>query len=106
MSDLNMDAVLRPLDLSRVPANFITMMLQSMSLSDRLKCALVCKAWAQEATAATRSIIIRDRIQDLRCLQRWLEKHGGQVELLLLEQGSYAQAVLTARPVHSSRTSC
>jgi len=92
-----MDAVLRPLDLSRVPANFITMMLQSMSLSDRFSCALVCKAWAQEAAAATRSIILRDRVQDLSCLQRWLEKYGHQLAALQLHvyPGS---AVLTALP--------
>jgi len=80
-----------------VPSNFITMMLQSMSLSDRLKCALVCKAWAREAAAATRSIILRHRVQDLSCLQRWLEKHGGQVEVLQLHECSDT-AVLTALP--------
>jgi len=73
------------------------MMLQSMSLSDRLKCALVCKAWAQEATAATRSIILRDRIQDLSYLQRWLEKHGDQVEVLQLHNCRFRD-VLTALP--------
>jgi len=98
MADLNMDAADHPpLDLSRVPLNFITMFSQSMSLSDRLKCALVCKAWADEATAATRSIILED-VQDLSGLQRWLVKHGNQVEVLQLEQDDYAQAVLTALP--------
>jgi len=85
------------LDLSRVPSNFITMMLQSMSLSDRFTCALVCKAWAQEAAAVTRSIILRDRIQGLSCLQTWLEKHGGQVEVLQLHECPYP-AALTALP--------
>jgi len=73
------------------------MMIQSMSLSGRFTCALVCKAWAEEAAAATRSIILRDRIQDLSCLQRWLEKHGGQVEVLQL-YWCCDSAVLTALP--------
>jgi len=94
--DLNMDDAL-PLHPSLLPSNFITMLFQSMSLSDRLKCALVCKAWAQEATAATRSIILRDRIQDLSCLKTWLEKHGGQVEVLQLHECPYP-AKLTALP--------
>jgi len=92
-----MDAAVPPSDLSRVPATFIAMMFQSMSLSDRFTCALVCKAWAQEATAATRSIILRHRIQDLTCLQRWMEKHGGQVEVLQLHK-CLDSAVLTALP--------
>jgi len=40
MSDLDMDAA-APLDLLHLPANFITMLLQSMSLRDRFTCALV-----------------------------------------------------------------
>jgi len=92
-----MDAADHPLDLSCLPSNFINMMLQSKSLSDRFSCALVCKAWAQEAAAATRSIILRDRIQDLSCLQRWLEKHGDQVEVLQLPQCDHS-AQLTALP--------
>jgi len=98
MSDLDMDDALPPLDLSRVPSNFISMMFQNMSLSDRLKCALVCKAWAQEATAATaatRSIILRDRIQDLSSLQRWLDTNGDQLEVL---HDCPDAAVLTALP--------
>jgi len=98
MSDLNLDAADQPLDLSRVPLDFIAMLFQRMSLSDRFRCALVCKAWAQEAAAATtRSIILRDRIQDLSCLQRWLQKYGGQVEVLQLHD-CHDPAVLTALP--------
>jgi len=97
MIDLDMDAALRPLDLSCVPPNFITKLFHSMSLSDRLKCALVCKAWAQEATAATRSIILRDSVQDLSSLQAWIEKHGGQVDVLQLHECPYP-AALTALP--------
>jgi len=91
-----MDAAL-PLDLPHMPLNIITMMPQHMSLSDRLKCALVCKAWA---AAATRSISRRDRIKDLGCLQKWLEKHGGQVEVLQLNKAGYthSQPGLTALP--------
>jgi len=92
-----MDAAVPPMDSSRLPSSFITKMLQSMSLSDRFRCALVCKAWAEAATVATRSIILRDRIQDLSCLQIWLEKHGSQVEVLQLHECPYP-AVLTALP--------
>jgi len=84
MTDCDMDAAAPPLDLAHASADIITVVLQNLSHSDRFTCALVCKAWAEAATAATRSIILTDRIQDLSCLQRWLEKHGGQVEVLQL----------------------
>jgi len=95
MSDLDMGAAVALL--SRMPSNFITMMMKSMSLSDRFTCALVCKAWAEKAAAATHSIILRNRVQDLSCLQRWLEKHGRQVEILQLHD-CRDSAVLTALP--------
>jgi len=92
-----MDAAAPPhLDLSRVPSKFVSMLLHSMSLSDRFTCALVCKAWAEAATAATSSIVLRRTVQDLSCLQCWLEKHGGQVEVLQLH--ACDGAVLTALP--------
>jgi len=94
-----MDAALPSLDLSGVPLSFITLMLQSMSLSDRFTCALVCKAWAEAATAATRSIILEHGVQDLSCFQAWLEKHGGRIEVLQSAQDGYAPAgQLTALP--------
>jgi len=83
-SDLDMDAAAPPLDLARAPLDVIAGVLQRMSLWERYTCALVCKAWAKAVTAATRSIILTDRVQDLSCLQRWLETHGGQVEVLQL----------------------
>jgi len=97
MSTLDMDAARPALDLSRAPSSFFTMMLQSMPSKDRFTCALVCKAWAQEATAATHSITFRDRVRDLSSLQRWMEKHGGQVEVLQLYD-SHGAPVLTALP--------
>jgi len=92
-----MDAANSHLDVSHLPSNFITMILQSISLSDRFTCALVCKAWAEAATTATRSIILRDEVQDLSCLQRWLQKHGGQVAILQLHECRHTD-VLTALP--------
>jgi len=97
MSDLDMDDALPPLDLPHVPSNVIIVMLKSMSLAQRFTCALVCKAWAEAATAVTRSIILRDSEQDFSCLQRWLEKHGGQVEVLQLHKCPES-AVLTTLP--------
>jgi len=91
--NLDMDAGAPPMD---VPLNVLTTILNSMSLTDRFTCALVCKAWAEAAAAAARSIILRDRMQDLSCLQRWLEKHGGQVEVFQLHQRR--DAALTALP--------
>jgi len=96
MSDLNMDAAAHYLDLSRVPPNFVTMLLQSMSLSDRFTCALVCKAWAEAATAVTHSIILEHWMKYLSCLQCWLEKHGHQLKVLQLHQ--CRGAALTALP--------
>jgi len=79
-----MDAEVPSLDPPRLPANITTMIFQSMSLRDRFTCALVCKAWAQEAAAATH-LVLRD-VQDLSCLQSWLEKHGEHVQVLQLHQ--------------------
>jgi len=95
-----MEAAFPPFSLAHAPLNVITTVLQSMSLRDRFTCALVCKAWAEAATAApaaTRSIILRDRIQDVNCFQTWLEKHGGPIEVLQLYTCP-GSAALTALP--------
>jgi len=92
MSDPDMDAEAPPLDL---PFHVLTIIFQSMYLIDRFTWALVCKAWAEAATAATRGMILWDE-QDLSCLQRWLEKHGEQVGVLQLHKSH--DAVLTALP--------
>jgi len=75
------------LDLSVAPSDVIIRLLESMSLSDRFTCALVCKSWAEAATAATHSIIIlRGEVQDLSCFEAWLEKHGSHLEVLQLHE--------------------
>jgi len=84
------------LDLSHAAPNIISIILSSMPLRDRFICALVCKAWAEAATAATHTIILEDRTQDLSSLQTWLEKHGHRLEVLQL-QACY-NAALTALP--------
>jgi len=91
-----MDAALHRLDRAHAPLEIIIIVLQSLSLEERFSCALVCKAWAEAATAATRSIIIRHREQDLSCLQAWLQKHGGQLEVLQLHLCLWS--ALTALP--------
>jgi len=67
-----------------------------MSLNDRFACSLVCESWAQAAAAATRRIIIKHRVQDLSCLQCWLEEHGEHLEALQLHECD--GATLTALP--------
>jgi len=67
-----------------MPSNVITMLIHSMSLSDRVKCALVCKGSGSnrgntQPHTGAHSIILRDKVQDLSSLQAWFEKHGGQV---------------------------
>jgi len=96
MSDLDAAA---PSDLLHLPVNFISMMLQSMSLRDRFTCALVCTGWAEAATAVTRSIVLRPRVKDLSCLQRWLEKHGGQLKALQLNQYNYTDVYPLPQPL-------
>jgi len=93
MTDMH---AVRRLDLSNVPLNFITLVFRSMSHKERFTCALVCKAWAGIATAATSSIILRHSQQDVSSLQRWLEKHGSQVKVLQLD--ARVQASLAALP--------
>jgi len=96
MSAFDMDNATPPFDLAHASADIITALFRNMSLTDRFTCALVCKAWAEAATAATHSIILRDRIQDLSCLQRWLEKYGRRLEVLQLH--SCDAGCLTALP--------
>jgi len=53
-----MDTAVPRVDLSSAPFDVITKLLESMSHRDRFTCALVCKAWAEAATAATHSIVL------------------------------------------------
>jgi len=76
--------------------DIISIVFSSMSLRERCDCALVCKAWAEAAVAATHSIILEHRKPDLSSLQHWLEKHGDMLEVLQLHTGY--KAVLTALP--------
>jgi len=84
------------LDLSHAGPDIITAVLKSMPLRARFSCALVCKAWAEAAVAATSSIILEHKMQDLSGFQRWMEKHGNQVMVLQLHAGY--SAALTALP--------
>jgi len=84
------------LDLSHAGPDIIVTVLGSMSLRDRFICALVCKAWAEAAAAATHSIILKHKVQDLSCLQHWLENYGSRVTILQLHAGY--NAALTALP--------
>jgi len=92
-----MDPAVVPLDLTDAPSDVLVVVLQTMPYQDRFTCALVCKAWAEAATAATCSIILRRMVQDLSCLQRWLEKHGKHVKVLQLHECEDGSA-LTALP--------
>jgi len=88
------------LDLSHAGPDIITIVLGSLPLRDRFTCALVCKTWAEAATAATYSIILEQNgMQDLSSLQHWLEKHGNMLEVLQLHECYEGyDAVLTALP--------
>jgi len=92
-----MYAVAPTVDLSSAPLDVLVLLLQKMSVKDRFTCALVCKAWAGAATAATHSITFRQHsVQGLSCLQQWLEKNGAQLEVLQLHLRS--GAALAALP--------
>jgi len=84
------------LNFSHAGPDIISIVLGSMPLRKRFNCALVCKAWAEAATAATCSIILEHRMQDVSGLQAWLEKHGNRLEVLQLHAGY--DATLTALP--------
>jgi len=96
--DLDMDLATAPQGLPHAPLEIVTMVLQTMCLKDRFTCALVCKAWAEAATAATRHRIILKHRVDLSCLQRWLEKYGNQLQVLQLHEYYDGEAALTALP--------
>jgi len=86
------------LGLSHAGHDIITVVLRRLPLEDRFICSLVCKAWAEAATAATCIILrVRRRVPDVSCLQTWLEKHGKHVKVLQLHAG-YGAAQLTAVP--------
>jgi len=83
------------LDLAHAGPDIISIVLSHMPLPERFICALVCKAWAEAATAATHTII-KHKTQDISGLQHWLEKHGNVLEVLQLH--ACYQAVLTVLP--------
>jgi len=83
-------------NLSHAASDIITLVLGSIPLRERFVCALVCKAWAEAAVAATDSIILEHRMQDLSSLQHWLEKHGNRLEVLQLH--ACYKAALTELP--------
>jgi len=92
-----MDAPAAALTLSFVPLDIIRMVLQYMGDEDRFTCALVCKAWAKAAAAATRSAVIRrPSLQTFNCLPKWLQNHGHQ--LLVLQLHDCGGAALIALP--------
>jgi len=84
------------LDLSHAGPDIMTSVLSRLPLRERFICALVCKAWAEAAAAATRSIILKHKMQDLSGLQHWLEQHGSHLEVLQLHECD--GAALTALP--------
>jgi len=80
---LDMASSLALLDLSKVPLDVITVLLQHTDLQQRFTCARVCSDWAKAAAAATNSIVKHD-LRDLTQLQQWLEQHGSHIEVLQL----------------------
>jgi len=82
--------------LSHATPDILSLVLGSLPLRERLNCALVCKAWAEAAVAATHSIILKHRMQDFCGLQHWLVKHGDRLEVLQLHAGY--NTALTALP--------
>jgi len=86
-----------PINLPRAGSDVIISVLESLPLKDRFTCALVCKAWAEAAGAATRQIALKPPLQDLSSLQHCLQKHGKNLETLQLRQFSKA-APLIALP--------
>lgn len=83
------------LDSSELPQDFIIAVMGTLELHERFNCALVCRAWAEAAAAATRSIVKRCQ-KDLTNLQQWLKKYGNQLEALELD--GCDKAGLTALP--------
>jgi len=69
--------------------------MQRLELTDRFKCALVCRPWADAATAATRSVVKTESF-DVSSLQQWLKRHGNQIEVLHLNL--HSETALTALP--------
>jgi len=84
------------LDLAHAAPDIVSMILGSMPVRDRFTCALVCKALGKAAVAATHSIILEHRLQDLSGFQHWLKRHGDILEVLQLHTGY--NATLTALP--------
>jgi len=73
------------LSLSSAPQDVILAVLATMELGDRFTCALVCRAWAKAAAAATRAVSILGG-RDIRGLQQWLEKYGSQLQVFSLNK--------------------
>jgi len=71
------------LNLSEAPEDVIAVLLGTMDLKQRFKCALVCSGWAKIAAATTHSIV-RHGVWDLTALLQWLEKNGSHVKSMQL----------------------
>jgi hypothetical protein len=76
-----------------LPPELLQRILQFVPQRQRLtKLAIVCKAWAAAAVAATTTISITERWLH-PSLEVWLQKHGtgvGQLDICLAEQDGYA----------------
>jgi len=75
------------MDLSDTSSDILRMIMCSMPHTDRFNCALVCKAWAEAATAATHSIILeRKDNRTLSSLPLWMQKYWNQVDSFQLQK--------------------
>jgi len=86
---------LTDMDLSTAPADVLVLIMSSMSIRESFTCALVCQDWAKAAAAATHAIVTLTgaspdtgpmRVPRISGLQQWLERHGGELEVLQLQE--------------------
>jgi hypothetical protein len=84
------------MDLSNAPLDVSNAVFRSLAYKDRCTCALVCTAWADAATAATCSIVLKDKKRDMASLQLWIAGYGHQLEDLQLH--GCCGSVLAALP--------
>ena len=69
-----------PTHISQLPSALLAMVLQHVPLQQRLShCALVCKAWAAAATAASTHFVHEISEDRLPSLLPWLRQHGTQL---------------------------
>jgi len=81
------------ISMSELPEEILENIMGKMDIKQRCSCAQVSQNWKVAAAAAATSSIVLDEVRDVTSLQKWLEEHGGHVEVLQLQAARFPTAL-------------